>query len=303
MYYIDKEKIRDPIMEEKLDKEKLRKFNAEVFSTMPDEPYLGPVPSFGGRRRKTSAADWCFRAAAVILAGLFIWTQFRPEPVVAPDPLEFTAKAADVYTVPNGVRSRVVLPDSSVIWLNCGSELLVADNFEDGNREVSLHGEGYFDVYSDPSNPFYVRTPDGPTIKVTGTVFNLSCYSPDEEVKLTLLEGSVEVMTDKEDVFTLEEGSKITVRKESAYADTTPDIDGDTAWKDGILHFDNTPMKEVLESLERWYGVHITVRDNSIYRNSFTADFRSESIHQVLELLSFTCDVVYVLDGNNITIG
>lgn len=62
-------------------------------------------------------------------------------------------------------------------------------------------------------------------------------------------------------------------------------------------------MKEVLESLERWYGVHITVRDNSIYRNSFTADFRSESIHQVLELLSFTCDVVYVLDGNNITIG
>ena len=287
-------------MEEKLDKEKLSKFNAEVFSTMPDEPYLGPVPSFGGRRRKTSAADWCFRAAAVILAGLFIWTQFRPEPVVAPDPLEFTAKAADVYTVPNGVRSRVVLPDSSVIWLNCGSELLVADNFEDGNREVSLHGEGYFDVYSDPSNPFYVRTPDGPTIKVTGTVFNLSCYSPDEEVKLTLLEGSVEVMTDKEDVFTLEEGSKITVRKESAYAD---DIDGDTAWKDGILHFDNTPMKEVLESLERWYGVHITVRDNSIYRNSFTADFRSESIHQVLELLSFTCDVVYVLDGNNITIG
>lgn len=62
MYYIDKEKIRDPIMEEKLDKEKLSKFNAEVLSTMPDEPYLGPVPSFGGRRRKTSAADWCFRA-------------------------------------------------------------------------------------------------------------------------------------------------------------------------------------------------------------------------------------------------
>ncbi|CCY35761.1 sigma factor regulatory protein FecR/PupR family [Alistipes sp. CAG:831] len=288
-------------MKEKPEKEKLSKFNAEVFSTMPDEPYLGPVPSFGGGRRKTPALDWCFRAAAVILAGLFCWSLFRPEPPV--DPVVFTAKAADVYTVANGVRSRVILPDSSVIWLNCGSELLVAEDFEDGNREVSLRGEGYFDVHSDPSNPFYVRTPGGPTVKVTGTVFNLSCYSPDEELKLTLLEGSVEVLTDKEEVFTLEEGSKITVKSESAYTDSTPDIDGDTAWKNGVLHFDNTPMKEVLESLERWYGVEITVSDISIYKNSFTADFRSESINQVLELMAIACDIVYSVDGNSVTIG
>lgn len=288
-------------MEEKLDKEKLSKFNAEVFSTMPDEPYLGPVPSFGGRKRKTPVVDWCFRAAAAVLAGLFCWSLLRPEPSV--DPTVFTAKAADVYTVSNGVRSRVVLPDSSIIWLNCGSELLVADNFENGNREVSLRGEGYFDVHSDPSDPFYVRTPGGPTVKVTGTVFNLSCYSPEEELKLTLLEGSVEVLTDKEDVFTLEEGSKITVKKESAYTDSTPDIDGDTAWKDGILHFDNTPMKEVLESLERWYGVEITVMGSSVYSNFFTADFHSESISQVLELMAITCDIVYSVDGNKITLG
>lgn len=288
-------------MEEKLDKEKLSKFNAEVFSTMPDEPYLGPVPSFGGRRRKTPAVDWCFRAAAVFLAGLFCWSLLRPESPV--DPTVFTAKAADVYTVSNGVRSHVVLPDSSVIWLNCGSELLVADDYENGNREVLLRGEGYFDIQSDPSNPFYVRTPDGPTVKVTGTVFNLSCYSPDKDVKLTLLRGSVQMLTDGSETVTVEEGSGITVREGVAYVDTTPDIDGDIAWTKGTLHFDNTPMPDVLESIERWYGVHITVRDNSIYRNSFTADFRSESIHQVLELLSFTCDVVYVLDGNNITIG
>lgn len=288
-------------MEEKLDKEKLSKFNAEVFSTMPDEPYLGPVPSFGGRRRKTPAVDWCFRAAAVVLAGLFCWSLLRPEPPV--DPTVFTAKAADVYTVSNGVRSHVVLPDSSVIWLNCGSELLVADDYENGNREVLLRGEGYFDIQSDPSNPFYVRTPDGPTVKVTGTVFNLSCYSPDKDVKLTLLRGSVQMLTDGSEAVTIEEGSGITVREGVAYVDTTPDIDGDIAWTKGTLHFDNTPMPDVLESIERWYGVHITVRDNSIYRNSVTADFRSESIHQVLELLSFTCDVVYVLDGNNITIG
>ena len=118
-----------------MDKEVLKKFNDEVFATMPDEPYLGPVPEFRTSRRRTSTVGWCFRAAAVVLAGLFIWALSRPDSV---DPLAFTAKSADVYTVANGVRSRVTLPDSSTVWLNCGSELLVADDFEEGNREVSL---------------------------------------------------------------------------------------------------------------------------------------------------------------------
>lgn len=286
-------------MEENMDKETLKKFNDEVFATMPDEPYLGPVPEFRARMRRTSAVDWCFRAAAVILAGLFIWALSRPEPV---DPLAFTAKSADVYTVANGVRSRVTLPDSSTVWLNCGSELLVADDFEEGNREVSLKGEGYFEVKADPANPFYVRTPAGPTVKVTGTAFNLSCYSPEKEVKVTLLRGAVQILASENDVFTLEEGSKITVKGGFSSTDDTPDIAGDTAWTKGTLHFDNTSMREVLESIERWYGVDITVRDHSVYRNSFTADFRSESINQVLELLAITCDIVYVVDGNQVTI-
>ena len=214
-----------------------------------------------------------------------------------------TAKSADVYTVANGVRSRVTLPDSSTVWLNCGSELLVADDFEEGNREVSLKGEGYFEVKADPANPFYVRTPAGPTVKVTGTAFNLSCYSPEKEVKVTLLRGAVQILTSENDVFTLEEGSKITVKGGFSSTDDTPDIAGDTAWTKGTLHFDNTSMREVLESIERWYGVDITVRDHSVYRNSFTADFRSESINQVLELLAITCDIVYVVDGNQVTIG
>ena len=266
-----------------MDKEVLKKFNDEVFATMPDEPYLGPVPEFRTSRRRTSTVGWCFRAAAVVLAGLFIWALSRPDSV---DPLAFTAKSADVYTVANGVRSRVTLPDSSTVWLNCGSELLVADDFEEGNREVSLK-----------------RTPAGPTVKVTGTAFNLSCYSPEKEVKVTLLRGSVQILTSENDVFTLEEGSKITVKGGFSSTDDTPDIAGDTAWTKGTLHFDNTSMREVLESIERWYGVDITVRDHSVYRNSFTADFRSESINQVLELLAITCDIVYVVDGNQVTIG
>ena len=62
-------------------------------------------------------------------------------------------------------------------------------------------------------------------------------------------------------------------------------------------------MKEVLESLERWYGVDITVMDALVYSNFLTADFHSESISQVLELMAITCDIVYSVEGNKITLG
>lgn len=286
-------------IDERFDKEKLRSFNEKVFATMPDEPYLGPVPA-PVASRKVSVLDWCFRAAAVILAGVLLWTLMHQEAV--PEPVA-EAAAADLYVVPEGVRSRVTLPDSTVVWLNSGSELKVAAGFGDGRREVSLQGEGYFEVMSSPSDPFLIHTPAGATVKVTGTKFNLSCYSPHKEVRLTLLKGSVELLTPEKDVLTVAEGAKITLKGNYSSTDESADIEGDTAWTRGTLHFDNTSMREVLESIERWYGVNITVRDNSVYRNSFTADFRSESINQVLELLSITCDIVYVMDGREIILG
>lgn len=288
-------------MDRKRDIEEAEKFNRDVFASMPDTPYLGPVPDVSRHRRKVSAADWCFRIAAAILLPLAVWGLLRNAGDRTATP-EFTAKAADVYTVANGVRSKVVLPDSSVVWLNCGSRMLVADNFAQGNREVSLQGEGYFKVRSNPSSPFYVRTPSGPTVKVTGTVFNLSCYSPDKEINVTLLEGSVEIVTGKE-TFTLKKGTKMTVKGDFNSTELTPDIDGDTAWTRGTLHFDNTSMRDVIASLERWYGVRITVLDNSVYRKSFTADFQSESITQVLELIAITCGITYTIDGSDIVIG
>ena len=290
-------------MEENFRKEDLRRFNEEIFASMPDEPYLGPVPAGHVSRRKVSSVDMCFRAASIILAVALLWMAgrsfIRPEENL----MAFTPRSADVYTVANGVRSCVTLPDSSVIWLNCGSELRVSDGFDNGERSVYLEGEGYFEVKSDPDHPFYVHTPAGPVVKVTGTEFNLSCYASGSGMKVTLLRGAVEILTWKDEVIPLEEGSKITLKGDFSSMDDNPDIDGDTAWTRGTLHFDNTPMRDVIEAIERWYGVEVTVRDSSVYRNCFTEDFRAESVNQDLELLAITCGLVYTVDGTRIVIG
>ncbi|HEM49163.1 MAG TPA: hypothetical protein ENO27_03025, partial [Caldithrix sp.] len=92
-----------------------------------------------------------------------------------------------------GSRVSFNLPDGSKGWLNSGSTLKYALNFNQ-NRKVELEGEAYFDVVADKSHPFYVRTSEI-QLKVLGTTFNLKSYREDNTVEATLLSGMLEIQT------------------------------------------------------------------------------------------------------------
>ena len=86
-------------------------------------------------------------------------------------------------------KSKIILPDSSVVWLNSGSSLRYAVNFFE-NREVDLSGEALFDVTKDSRHPFVVST-SGVKVRVHGTRFNVNSYSKEENILVTLFQGSV----------------------------------------------------------------------------------------------------------------
>ena len=71
-------------------------------------------------------------------------------------------------------KSRIVLPDSSVVWLNSGSTLEYAADFME-NQEVALNGEALFDVTKDNQHPFVVLASEV-KVKVHGTCFNVNSY-------------------------------------------------------------------------------------------------------------------------------
>jgi transmembrane sensor len=208
------------------------------------------------------------------------------------------------YVVNNGVRGKAILPDSTIVWLNCGSTLDVPEKFDDDRRVVSLSGEGYFEVKKDKSKPFYIKTPKNILVKVTGTEFNLQCYASEPNFTLTLVNGSVELLRERKETIIVQPKEEITItdkadiEKSSAVAD----IDHATSWMSGRLIFDDTPMSEVVTRLERWYGVDITVKDPAVLNASFTAEFKSESIIQVLDLLKITSDIEYKVNGTDITL-
>jgi len=94
----------------------------------------------------------------------------------------------EVYTKP-GTRTKIELPDGTRVWLNDGTIFRYPESFSGEKREVFVDGEAYFEVKSNPKNPFVVKNPMMNTV-VTGTHFNLNAYSADKFFEATLLEGA-----------------------------------------------------------------------------------------------------------------
>ncbi|MBQ9410390.1 MAG: DUF4974 domain-containing protein [Bacteroidales bacterium] len=263
--------------------------NREIFNTMPDTFYTGKLPS--------NKKNWAVPvAAAVILLpliawGLSVWTKTQPKA---------SQTLADVsYYVDKGVKGQVDLPDGTTVNLNSGSSLKVL-----GERRVFLDGEGWFDVESDLEHPFFVETPSGVTVKVTGTQFNLSNYSK-EDFKVLLVKGNIELQGAPHSVPVKVKPSEQVVVKSGmaskAFANLQ-DKKNATAWKEGVLVFDDKPMREAIPMLERWYGAHITIVSPALMDERLTGQFDTETIQEVMSVLSLTHGFTYQIDHKEITI-
>ncbi len=210
-----------------------------------------------------------------------------------------------VYTVHTGVKGLIDLPDGSKVWLNSGSSVKCPARFSNEQRDVELDGEGYFIVKGDPEWPMFVRTKRNITVKVIGTEFNLTSYANDTEFKLTLVNGNVTIINSNNHTETivtpLEEiviPDKASIQQHKQQAD----IHTSTAWKEGFLLFDNTPMDQVVKKMERWYGVRFIINDSTILNNNFTAEFKSESLSQVLDFLRKSSFIGYKIDETTVTL-
>ena len=215
------------------------------------------------------------------------------------------------YVANAGTKSTVVLPDSSIVHLNGKTKLTVPQAFNPDVRDLMLSGEGYFEVRHHDDWPMQIRTTKGVTVKVLGTTFDLSAYEDDADVKVTLVEGRVQVKEDKtgfvheikpsQEIRIVDNASVDSPRKELPVIKRA-DIHKNTAWVKGELIFDNTPMPEIVKQLERWYGVNIKIIDEDILNYRLTATFSTESITRVLDLIKFSSMLEYRINGTDVII-
>lgn len=211
---------------------------------------------------------------------------------------DFRQSSEELYTTvstQNGQNSKIVLPDSTVVWINSGTTLSYNSNFATSKRDIRLTGQAYFEVSRNENMPLTVSCNEL-RIKVLGTRFDVSAYSDDDRINVVLESGKVELLRDNDTSFgyTMKPGEKVefnTGRKEMAVS--TIDLAKFTSWRNGVLIFKNDPMDMVLKKLERWYNIQIEVKDPKVNQLIFNATIVNESIDEIFELIRFTCGVNY----------
>ncbi len=188
--------------------------------------------------------------------------------------------------VPAGQRAQITLADGTKIWLNAKSTLTYASNFGRNDRNVVLDGEAYFEVSPNKDIPFYVHTEHN-QIKVVGTSFNVCAYKGTNEFNTTLVEGIVDiykadgqqrlVRLTKDEIFSSKYG------KYSKSMLTSYDY---LRWKEGLYCFDDTPFKEVLERVEKYYSITISVQNPAVLDYHCTGKFRDkDGVEHILKTI------------------
>lgn len=201
------------------------------------------------------------------------------------------------YTSLNG-KSKVILPDSSEVWLHSNTTLTYSYSNESNLREVALKGEAYFKVKHNADKPFLVKAGDV-VVKVHGTQFNVNAYNESNSVLVSLNEGSVEMKTSIKNVF-LKPGEEGTFNKANKQiAVNKSDVAFAQSWTKDQLQFENKNLREVCKYLSKWYSVEIsidsTIADNQAY--SFTV--QNESLEEIARLLSKVNGINYRFTDKN----
>ena len=180
----------------------------------------------------------------------------------------------------------ILLPDSTQVWLNAGSELEYPDHFDLANREVTLSGEAYFDVKHAAEHPFLIHTGHILTT-VLGTAFNINAYPERSNVTVSVSRGKVRVSRGNKLVATLLKGQQVNVsEKDDRVAQKNIEVNSVAGWQQGNLAYDDEPLQDIIADLQRVYSTDILISNNNIRQLKISTSFRRElGVSQALEIL------------------
>ena len=237
-----------------------------------------------------------YAASILIVAGLFYFTKTNS----VHREVAYILSQADTYleySTPFGVKSKITLPDNSVVWLNSGSKISFPSKFAGEHREITFSGEGYFDIIKDTLRPMQISTPNDINIKVLGTKFNLTTYKEDKTFSLMLVSGKVLVTKGGSTIAEMKPADNFTLEHETRKRaiNQPKDTMRITGWREGWLIFDDTPLLEVFTKMKRWYGVSVKVEDQNLYHKTFSAKFKEESASQVFDFMHKISLIDYTL--------
>jgi transmembrane sensor len=284
--------LRLPVSQEDVDRAWLRLEGSLPGSTTPARPVDEPIRVIPFRPRTRQGLRWpwgMIAASLLAVLGLSVWQTGRwRHPGV-----ETAARSALEYAAAPGQRLSIALDDGTHVVPGPGSQLRVLRDTESETRQVLLGGRAYFTVAPDPARPFQVLT-QGAVTRVLGTEFDVQAYPGDAATRVVVRSGRVAIRGDaaaESGARVLEPGDRGVVSPDGAVqVESGVDADALLLWTTGTLAFRNTPLREVIPEIERWFDVRIRMADPTLARRRITATFRDDPLDMVLQTLAELTD-------------
>lgn len=227
--------------------------------------------------------SWLSRVAIAFLLLMAGWGLFRQQS--KPDTKEWI-----VFTAAKGQHNIMMLPDSSKVFLNAGSQVAFRAGFEGDERCVKLTGEAFFEVKHDPGKPFIVLS-DMVSTTVLGTSFNVKAYPEDKSIDITVINGKVKVAQIGKDEkqlapVILTKGMHVGyVMEDELFNVSNVDALTITGWKDNRLAFEEATLEEICNTLGRYYNVKFSTTTPVVWQHKYSLTFDQLTLDESLEQL------------------
>ena len=195
--------------------------------------------------------------------------------------------AGTIYTTSIGGHETVVLADGSRIELNTDTAVRVLDTTKE--RKVWLQkGEAYFHVTHNAARPFMVFAGDRRVTDI-GTKFDIRQEA--DRLEVAVVEGRVSfgAANTHQDPHSLvmSQGDVVmaTAEQMAMTRKSAVELSNELSWRRGVLVFDNTPISEAAQKINRYNRVRIVVANAEIGRLPITGTLSATDPVQFLRMV------------------
>ncbi len=268
-----------------------------------DEPELSPVLSqkmlseINRQIHQKSVKRMIFRVAAVLIPFVFIaaltfYTNSRFD-------LFGTSKYSEMY-IPKGEKTRILFQDGSQAYLNADTKIRYPVKFGLIERKIHLEGEAYFKIATNSNRPFIIQV-NNTKVKVLGTSFNVKAYKNDNFISVVLDKGKVTYITPRKD-YNLLPGQQIVYDKGTGLC-TISSLERSaeaSLWVNNIIQFKDTPLPEVLKTLNRVFNIEFRLENPNAYKYTYTLTTESTSLEVIIKELEKITPVRFHIQNDNV---
>jgi transmembrane sensor len=243
------------------------------------------VQAKADRKRLWPPSKWTLIAASITVICTISIILYKSNKHVAP-------ATAFTRSQPLNDHQFIKFSDGSSVTLNKYSDVSYPIKFTGSTREVSLRGEGYFDIRHDAGKPFLVHV-GKLTITVLGTAFNVNATQ--KNIAVTVTRGKVSVSDHGKLLGAVTPNNQINYSVVNQKAQqVTLNADQVIKWQANDIFFDNITMEKAAGLLESRFNTKITFDNERVKHCTLTGTFtHGESLKEILKVICAFNNAIY----------